>query len=317
MSLNILRYFCTILYNFIISYCIPLICMIKLIRKQTERMIYVKKKPNPPLFIRRTPDLNADTHKVRVTHPVYPHWHSFYEIELVISGKGYTVINNTKYPLERGTLTLITPADTHSIFADEDIISAKISFEKEFIGDTSVLTLLTNNHSIISTSSEEDFEFFFTSFSMLQNTIKSIKPINVLHSRLILESIVLFTITNGNTEIKHTSSSQIQKAINYIEDNFSGKLKLSDVAKVTYCSEEYLSTKFHKEVGITISNYILNKRLIYSKKLLTTFTTSMTDIATQAGFNSVSYFSRAFKKTYGISPSEYRKQLSESEHTTN
>ena len=96
-------------------------------------LICLKKKDSPPLLINRPPILQAGTHTVNAGYPVAPHRHTFYEIELILSGTGYTVINDVTYPLKKGIFTLITPWDTHSIFADEKLSCAKISFEKEFL----------------------------------------------------------------------------------------------------------------------------------------------------------------------------------------
>ena len=276
---------------------------------ERKGLIYLKKKNTPPLFINRPPVLHAGIHTVNAGYPVAPHRHTFYEIELVLSGTGYTVINDVTYPLKKGIFTLITPWDTHSIFADEKLLCAKISFEKEFIENLEIRNLLANTDLSVFEPGIEEINYFHANFSMLSEICTSTKSINILHSRLILEALILFTISRGNQPVTHTPSSQMQKALEFIENNFTNNITLSDAAKISYISEGYFSSRFHEETGISFSNYLLNKRLMYARKLLASKTINMTDVATISGFNSPSYFSRAFKKMFGISPAAYRKQL--------
>ncbi|MNL81108.1 HTH-type transcriptional activator Btr [compost metagenome] len=69
----------------------------------------------------------------------------------------------------------------------------------------------------------------------------------------------------------------------------------------------YLSTLFHKHMGMTLSRFITVKRLHYAKKLLRESSLSVTDIAYLSGFNHHTYFNRMFKKQEQISPLAYRK----------
>ena len=184
-------------------------------------LICLKKKDSPPLFINRPPILQAGTHTVNAGYPVAPHRHTFYEVELILSGTGYTVINDVTYPLKKGIFTLITPWDTHSIFADEKLSCAKISFEKEFIENLEIRNLLANTDLSVFELGIEEKNYFYANFSMLSKICTSTKSINILQSRLILEALILFTISSGNQHITHTPSSQMQKALEFIENNFT------------------------------------------------------------------------------------------------
>ena len=74
-------------------------------------------------------------------------------------------------------------------------------------------------------------------------------------------------------------------------------------------SENYLSRLFHNETGMSISDYILHKRLNMAKKLLIQTNMSISGIGETVGYETTAYFIRLFKRELGMTPKEYRKQM--------
>lgn len=72
-------------------------------------------------------------------------------------------------------------------------------------------------------------------------------------------------------------------------------------------STSHFIRSFQKYLGRTPHEYLLSFRLLRSKQLLLSAELSVEQIADQCGFNSASHFARAFRKSNGISPSEFRK----------
>lgn len=93
---------------------------------------------------------------------------------------------------------------------------------------------------------------------------------------------------------------------NYILNHLYQEITLSDLAQLVGLSQKYLSSLFTKEVGITLSEYIQNKRIEESKHLLNSSTHSILDIATWLGFHDQSHFTRIFKKFTGTTPKKFR-----------
>ena len=88
------------------------------------------------------------------------------------------------------------------------------------------------------------------------------------------------------------------------------ELTLNDVARLVGTNRTYLSEYFNHECNTSFNDYINNLRLTYAEKLLSSNNElSIEEIATIAGFNSISTFRRVFTKKYGISPSHYRHNL--------
>ena len=103
--------------------------------------------------------------------------------------------------------------------------------------------------------------------------------------------------------------SIIRDTLNYIDVHYQEELSLSFFAQKFTVTKNYLSALFHEQVGMTLTDYINSTRIQHSLLLLNTTDNSMSDIAIACGFNDANYFTRAFKKHKGKSPSEYRKSL--------
>lgn len=115
----------------------------------------------------------------------------------------------------------------------------------------------------------------------------------------------IFDILNST---KLDRNEQLVKKIkNYIRNNLADSLTLTTISRVVHYNEAYISRLFKQINGIGVSEYISLKRINKAKELLVTTTESMQNIATTTGFDTAQYFSIVFKKTTGISPSEYRR----------
>jgi YesN/AraC family two-component response regulator len=108
---------------------------------------------------------------------------------------------------------------------------------------------------------------------------------------------------------KHSISSYsplVQKAITMINADLSANLTLSMIAEAHNISSGYLATVFKKEVGMTVSEYIREKRINYAEHLLLTTHMQIQTVALHCGIMDVQYFSKIFKKQTGKTPKEFR-----------
>ena len=101
-------------------------------------------------------------------------------------------------------------------------------------------------------------------------------------------------------------SAPIQEAVAYIKAHYAEKLTLSIVASHVSFNPEYFSRMFTKETGLNFVTYLNNLRMQRAVELLEGTDQKIYEIAEQVGYSSVSYFSTAFKKTFGQKPNEYQ-----------
>lgn len=104
-------------------------------------------------------------------------------------------------------------------------------------------------------------------------------------------------------------SSAVRSCLNYIDFHYMEPLNLEGLAARFAINKNYLSSRFHKEVGVTVTDYINGIRVRRAEDLLGKTALSMQNVAEQCGFSDANYFTRIFKKNMGQSPNEYRKAL--------
>lgn len=110
------------------------------------------------------------------------------------------------------------------------------------------------------------------------------------------------------------SKNKIFSVIDYLDKHFTESIILDDLAERFYISKFYLTREFKKEFGITIIQYILNKRIEYAKELLTFTDKTIEEISSICGFHDQSYFSKQFKKSENITCLSYRKKYGNSKN---
>lgn len=98
----------------------------------------------------------------------------------------------------------------------------------------------------------------------------------------------------------------VNNAIKYMENNYSKKITLADVADKTFVSQWHLSKLLNKHTGQSFSELLNKIRINQAKKLLKDPSLRIGEIAEAVGFLDMAHFSRVFKKQAGISANEYR-----------
>ncbi len=128
------------------------------------------------------------------------------------------------------------------------------------------------------------------------------EEIHHLHREIVDEYIQRMQIIQKQSSY----SRPVTACLDYIYDNLHTKILLEDLAAVAGLSAPYLSRLFHREVGTTISQYIIRKRIAAAENMLKYSEYSFVDIANYLCFSSESHFIQAFKKHTGYTPKVYR-----------
>lgn len=107
---------------------------------------------------------------------------------------------------------------------------------------------------------------------------------------------------------KNRNLSRLSTITSYMKENYAGEMTLEAVARIFGYSPAYLSRMFQKYAGITFKSYLQSIRLRYALKDLESGKYSITETAFRNGFSGSKGLARAFQKTYGMLPSEYREK---------
>ncbi|MEK4476260.1 response regulator [Paenibacillus sp. FSL R7-0048] len=109
-------------------------------------------------------------------------------------------------------------------------------------------------------------------------------------------------------DVVRETETVLETVKRYIVLNLEQDLPREQVAEQVFLNPDYLSRMFKKEIGYSISDYILMERINYAKTLLSQTNISISSIATSVGYTNFSHFAKIFKKIAGIGPTEYRTQ---------
>ena len=101
-------------------------------------------------------------------------------------------------------------------------------------------------------------------------------------------------------------SPKVLKTVEYVKENYSSVLDIDSLAERIGVSPSYLSRRFKAEVGTTVHNYIIDRRITESLKLLEG--TSVAEAACAVGFCDSSHYIAAFRRAVGCTPAEYAKK---------
>jgi transcriptional regulator GlxA family with amidase domain len=93
----------------------------------------------------------------------------------------------------------------------------------------------------------------------------------------------------------------------YLQAHYAEPVSREELAAHVGLSDDYLTSCFHRELGITPVAYLNRYRVEQARKLLRATDKSITEIALEVGFSGSSYFSRVFHRETGMSPAEYRR----------
>lgn len=112
-------------------------------------------------------------------------------------------------------------------------------------------------------------------------------------------------------EGKDSESNTLSGILEFCESNYLEDISLDTVSKNLGISKSHISHIFSNKIRMNFRSYINSLRLSYAVKLIMEEESNMTKIAEKSGFETIRTFNRAFRKKYGISPLEYRKQKEE------
>ena len=228
-----------------------------------------------------------------------------YLIHLVVAGKGVYQVNGAAYNLQEGDLFLAKPNQLITYAADEtdpweyywvnfggsdaDAVLGKTDFSASspvMHGCGADVAAAMEN--ILSCPAKELFE-----------NVELTGRLYILLSLLIKKSTSAQLRENRNLR-------RLEAAKAFIETNYPLPISADDIADAADITRITLFRLFKSELGITPAEYLIRCRMSRAKNLLASTDLSIGAVARSAGYEDGMYFSRAFRKAVGISPSEYR-----------
>lgn len=144
--------------------------------------------------------------------------------------------------------------------------------------------------------------------TVIQNRNRRRAPLNRYECQLYCEKL-LIQLHNLVEPTLQPRERTIATLLNEIEKNPTSFVALGKAAEYLMWSESHFARQFKEHTGQSFINYVTAKRLERAKFLLTHTSKPVLRVATELGFQPPNYFSRTFKKHVGVTPSEFREQL--------
>ena len=248
------------------------------------------------------------------------HWHDEFEIIYVKSGSLLVSISGENYIGKSGDVFVVSPGNLHFMGSQTGTVDyftflfplKYISFRSNDILDDKLLEPLNNGHLLISPRvkdtakelCEQLIEIYLAKNDERESIITAQIKTKTVLLQFILEMWKKGFVTENDTSGRNTVEKEM---VSYIQQNFTGTISLKEFGEQFHLSEKYISRYFKEHFHITISQYVTYLRLKHAKQLLQDTDIPVTEIAMQSGYQNISYFIRSFKKTYEVSPLQYRK----------
>ncbi len=251
------------------------------------------------------------------------HWHDEMEIIYIKKGCGTIMVDFETYEVYAGTLVLILPGQLHSISQHENdsmeyeniIFHPNILLSKQTDDCTKdfFLPLLLNETALpaLITPSLKNYEEIASCIDEADEICKIYPKAYqfALKSQLFRFFYLLFSACNDTSGLpkKRRTLDKMKQIIKYIECNYMEKITIADMSREIGLSRSYFMKYFKNTMGTSFIEYLNEYRLTMASRLLLSSDSSILDIASEVGFDNLSYFNRLFKKRFGTTPSNYRK----------
>lgn len=151
-------------------------------------------------------------------------------------------------------------------------------------------------------------------FTDLLQQMLTVSP-DTFENKLKLQGLLFLFLAHAATCCSPISGNTLQgigghvgRAMLFIQENYQRPITIETIAEHVSLNRSYLSALFHKQIGQTIQNYLMNYRISRAADLLVLTEDSVHSIAYSCGYNDPLTFSKTFKKQKGLPPLAYRQQ---------
>lgn len=247
----------------------------------------------------------------------YPlHWHEEMELIYVVSGTGIITVQAERLTVQAGDLVLVAPENVHSIeqldghaMAYYNILFRLSMLNSEYTdflqGQGRAIPCYISKGDPLNTKLEP----------LLLELILNRKQVQSDYSLMIcsyLYAIVYHILHScqdrGEPEIgNHINYDRLKVVLEYLHENYAREITVEQAASMCGFSASHFMKLFRELTGSSFTQYVKNLRLDIAARQLRTTSRQINEIAENAGFRNMPYFTRSFVEKYHLSPSAYRK----------
>jgi len=239
-----------------------------------------------------------------------PHWHEHIELLYFYRGGCRITCNKTTFDAKAGDIVVVNSAEIHSFVVENSVGYICLLIYPEFFSDINFSNIHIKNHIKCDSHITECVEGIIKEHKQKTHgydmMIKSYAYSLMTH---LVRSYVDAYISEREISTHTTNLERLNIVFNYIADNYSEKISTQTLSELCYLNESYFCRFFKAHAGKTPTEYINEYRIEKAALLLKNTNDNISQIAANAGFDDVNYFTRIFKKIKKQTPSEYRKSI--------
>lgn len=246
-----------------------------------------------------------------ISTPLHRH-EDFYEFSLVTQGSFINEHNGRKQSLPKNSLIYFRCGEAHSILAErDDSLHFTVIIKKEFFETLCKQFFLNSDfffsHPCVSTKlSNLQGEFLNEAFK----SVYMHSPSPELHdsTRFFLYSLMALTqLPALSIPVDRTVDRYVDMLLTNLNNYAYQDIKISKIYQEFPLAHSTLISAFRKRTGYTISQYLSIKKMENAAVLLRETDKSISEVAADVGFTSLSHFIQKFKKHHGVTPKEYQR----------
>ena len=231
---------------------------------------------------------------------------NLFVFEYIVSGREYLKVENKDYIVEAGDTCIIEPFSKHSYYSDP-----KNPVEKKWINFTS--KIFSNLYEDLGLKGQIVFHNFnsgnyFEELLLLASKAQYSDEIS-FEVFDILSSLIIKLKKYITVNIENEPSKTAKLVKNYIDSCVFKNTNLDELSKIAMYSKKQVTREFKKYYNDTPYNYLITLKIKAAKRLLEITDMPIKEIADRLCFENQHYFSKAFKRKVGISPTEYKKSF--------
>lgn len=233
-----------------------------------------------------------------------------YLIHYIIDGEGSYTVNNTTYKLKKNQGFLICPNVLTYYEADKNN-----PWSYMWVGFNGVKAQTYLNYANLN---EENLIFEYSKDDSLKNYILEMLKLKErdYSNELKLEGLLYFFMSKLTEARKDTFSQKspkstelyLEKSIEFIENNYSNNVKITDIANYIGINRSYLTNIFKKNINMSPQEFLVNYKIDKACDLLKNTDLSIKVVSASVGYSDPLTFSKIFKKITGDNPKGYREK---------
>lgn len=240
------------------------------------------------------------------------HFHDYFELELMCDGSAEHIFNGKTFQVSKGSMLLLRKNDFHTyhFLGDGKARFFTVNFMENSVSPQILNKILRYNGVMALDLEEKEFSEMFSLLGMLEREFQNPDEDFPIIQRSLFDYILIRFLKMLPIEDEQKRDMEknytIEKFLSFVDNNFlDPMLSLSDVSSHLKITPNYLGQLIKKNLGMSFNQYLKQRRLDYSLRLLTQRMLSVTEIAEKSGFSSCAYFISQFKKFYGITPKQF------------